>query len=242
MHQVQERLTDIHPLVQSVNRTVFARDGQMTFLPDQAWDLTFIRNRHGLMVLRTGLTTRPVQFDYEEGDENFSIAFRPHALMPLLPGDRMRDEGVMLETAGPDRFMLGSDVFEIPRIDTVESLVTRLLSREAVETNPLVASVTAGHPMAATERTLQRHFLRTTGLTLKTFSQIARARQAMTMLAQGTAAAEIAFTLGYADQPHLIRSLRTFMGATPGQIARAPADVVGRLQATLEKKPDNSAA
>lgn len=242
MHQVQERLTDIHPLVQSVNRTVFARDGQMTFLPDQAWDLTFIRNRHGLTVLRTGLTTRPVQFDYEEGDENFSISFRPHALMPLLPGDRMRDEGVMLEMVGPDRFMLGSDVFEIPRIDSVESFVARLLSRDAVETNPLVASVTAGQPMAATERTLQRHFLKTTGLTLKTFSQIARARQAMTMLGQGLAATEVAFTLGYADQSHLIRSLRTFMGATPGQIARAPAENDGPVQATLEKKADNSAA
>jgi AraC-like DNA-binding protein len=96
--------------------------------------------------------------------------------------------------------------------------------------------------MAATERTLQRHFLKTTGLTLKTFSQIARARQAMTMLAQGIAAAEVAFTLGYADQPHLIRSLRTYMGATPGQIARAPAESDGPVQATLEKKPDSSAA
>jgi hypothetical protein len=242
MHQVEKRLSDIHPVVQSVNRTVFAHDGRMTFLPDQCWDLTFIRNRHGLMVLRTGLTTRPVEFDYEAGDENFSIAFRPHTLMPLLPGDRMRDEGVMLEMAGPDRFMLGSDVFEIPRIDSVESFVTRLIAREAVETNPLVASVTAGHPMAATERTLQRHFLKTTGLTLKTFSQIARARQATTMLGQGIAAAEVAFTLGYADQPHLIRSLRTFMGATPGQIAQASEQIVGPVQATLEKKADSSAA
>lgn len=222
MQQFEQRLSDIHPLVRAADHTVFETSGQMTFLPDQCWDITFIRNRHGLTILRTGLTTRPVQFDYETGDENFSIAFRHHAMMPLMPGDLMRDQGVVLQAAGPDRFMLGSDVFEIPRLDSVEDFVARLVARNVIETNPLVASVTSERPLAATERTLQRHFLKTTGLTLKTFSQIARARQAMTILRQGVAAAEVAVTLGYSDQAHLIRSMKTFMGATPGQIVRAP--------------------
>jgi AraC-like DNA-binding protein len=103
----------------------------------------------------------------------------------------------------------------------VEDFVARLLKREAVTSNPLVASITEGAPLAATERTVQRHFLRTTGLTLKTYNQIARARQALVMLQSGTAPAQAAAALGYADQPHLTRSLRAYMGTTPGQIARA---------------------
>ena len=141
--------------------------------------------------------------------------------MPILPGERMRDEGVVLDTAGPDRFLLDSDSFEIPRIDNVEDFVSRLLKREAVTSNTLVASITHGAPLAATERTMQRHFLKTTGLTLKTYHQIARARQALVLLRQGDAPAAVAAALGYADQPHLTRSLRTYMGMTPGQIARA---------------------
>lgn len=220
MHQI-ERRKDVHPLVQSVTHSVFTEAGSVEFLPDQCWDITFIRNRQGTFVLRTGLTTRPVRFDVEPGDENFAIAFKPFAYMPMMPGDVMRDEGVVLDMAGPDRFMLGVQSFEIPRLDSVEDFVRRLLTTEAVETNPLVASVVSGHPDAATERTLQRHFLKTTGLTLKTYGQIVRARRALVLLGDGTPAAEVAYALGYADQPHLIRSLRTFMGTTPGQVARA---------------------
>ena len=220
MHQV-ERRSDVHPLVESVTHSVFTTTGSVEFLPDHCWDIAFIRNRGGTFVLRTGLTTRPVQFDVEPGDENFTIAFKPFAYMPLMPGEVMRDEGVMLDMAGPDRFMLGTQSFEIPRLDSVEDFVRRLTTTEALESNRLVASVVSGHPDAATERTLQRHFLKTTGLTLKTYGQIARARRALTMLGQGTPAAEVAYALGYADQPHLIRSLRTFMGTTPGQVARA---------------------
>ena len=223
MHQI-ERRKDVHPLVQSVTHSVFTEAGSVEFLPDQCWDITFIRNRQGTFVLRTGLTTRPVRFDVEPGDENFAIAFKPFAYMPLMPGDVMRDEGVMLDMAGPGRFMLGVQSFEIPRLDSVEDFVRRLLTTEAVETNRLVASVVSGHPDAATERTLQRHFLKTTGLTLKTYGQIVRARRALVLLGEGTPAAEVAFALGYADQPHLIRSLRTFMGTTPGQLARASQD------------------
>ena len=220
MHQVQRR-SDVHPLVESVTHSVFTTTGSVEFLPDHCWDIAFIRNRGGTFVLRTGLTTRPVQFDVEPGDENFTIAFKPFAYMPLMPGEVMRDEGVMLDMAGPDRFMLGTQSFEIPRLDSVEDFVRRLTTTEAVESNRLVASVVSGHPDAATERTLQRHFLKTTGLTLKTYGQIARARRALTMLGAGTPAAEVAYALGYADQPHLIRSLRTCMGTTPGQVARA---------------------
>lgn len=220
MHQI-ERRSDVHPLVQSVTHSVFTTAGVVEFLPDQCWDITFIRNRQGTFALRTGLTTRPVQFDVEPGDENFAIAFKPFAYMPLMPGDAMRDEGVMLDMAGPGRFMLGVQSFEIPRLDSVEDFVRRLLRTEALETNRLVASVVSGHPDAATERTLQRHFLKTTGLTLKTYGQIVRARRALVLLGDGTPAAEVAYALGYADQPHLIRSLRTFMGTTPGQVVRA---------------------
>jgi hypothetical protein len=223
VYAMQERRSDVHPLVRSVSRTVFSGSGSLQFLPDQCWDISFIRTRHGSIVLRTGLTTRPVVYDFEPGDENFSIAFEPYAFMPLMPGDRMRDEGVVLISAGPDRFMLDTESFEIPRLDNVEDFVARLLKREAVTSNPLVASITEGAPLAATERTVQRHFLRTTGLTLKTYNQIARARQALVMLQAGTAPAQVAAALGYADQPHLTRSLRAYMGTTPGQIARAPS-------------------
>ena len=217
-----ERRNDIvSPHIRSVTHTVFSGAGSLPMQPDGMWDIAILRNRQGVQVLRTGLTTRSIDFTYEDGDEILSLGFAASSFMPVMPGEIMRDEGVLLERFGPDRFLLGTEAFEIPRLDNVEDFVRRLDAHEAVQRNGLVASIVAGHPDAATERTMQRHFLRTTGLTIKAYSQIERARQAVALLEAGEPAAAVAFALGYSDQPHLIRSLRAIMGRTPRQIAAA---------------------
>lgn len=207
------------PVVEAVTHTTFNTDGSTLMQPDGCWDIAFLKSAAGTTVLRTGLTTSAVTHHFSAGDEILSIAFKPSSYMSLMPGERMRDEGVVLSNIGPDRFWLGSDVLEIPTLDTVDSFVARLLRAGIVEDNSLVASVVSGHPMAMSERTMQRHFLKTTGLTYKAFTQIERAQKALALLQQGRPAADVAFALGYADQPHMIRSLKAIMGQTPKQIA-----------------------
>jgi AraC-like DNA-binding protein len=51
-----------------------------------------------------------------------------------------------------------------------------------------------------------------------------RVEAALTMLTRGTSAAEVAHRVGYADQPHLVRSLKRLVGQTPTQIAASAAD------------------
>jgi hypothetical protein len=191
----------------------------MLMQPDGCWDFVMMKSAQGSLVLRTGLTTSAVTHAFAEGDEILSIAFKPHSFMSLMPGETMRDEGVVLPAIGQDRFWLGSDVMEIPSLDNVDGFVGKLLQRGIVEDNRLVASVVSGHPMAMSERTMQRHFLKTTGLTYKAFTQIERAQKAISLLQQGRPAADVAFALGYADQPHMIRSLKAIMGQTPRDIA-----------------------
>lgn len=207
------------PVIESVTHTTFSEDGTTQFRPDGCWDFAILKSAHGTVVLRTGLTTSAVTHEYAAGDEILSISFKPSSYMTLMPGESMRDQGVMLEAIGRDRFWLGSDVLEIPTFETVDGFVDKLLRCSIVEDNRLVASVVSGHPMAMSERTLQRHFLKTTGVTYKTFTQIERAQKALALLQQGRPAADVAFALGYSDQPHMIRSIKAIMGATPGQIA-----------------------
>jgi hypothetical protein len=207
------------PIIESVAHTTFTEDGVTQFRPDGCWDFAILKSAHGTTVLRTGLTTSAVTHNYAAGDEILSISFKASSFMTLMPGERMRDQGVVLEAVGKDRFWLGSDVLEIPTFETVDRFVDKLLRLSIVEDNRLVASVVSGHPMAMSERTLQRHFLKTTGVTYKTFTQIERAQKALGLLQQGRAAADVAFALGYSDQPHMIRSIKAIMGATPSQIA-----------------------
>ena len=207
------------PFVKSVSLTTFTGPSQVPMHPDGCWDIAILKRGDDLQVLRTGLTTKTVTHVADEGDEILAITFNPDTFMPLMPGEQMRDEGVIMEKIGRDRFWIGTDVVEIPRFDNVDAFIDRLTASEIVQNNDVVTSIVRGRPMAMSERTMQRHFLRTTGLTYKSFTQIERAQKAMSLLQTGRPAADVAFALGYADQPHLIRSLKAIMGQTPRRIA-----------------------
>src|SRR5918995_1227962 len=59
---------------------------------------------------------------------------------------------------------------------------------------------------------------RATGLTRGTIRQIRRAEGAVELLSRGVSALDTARQAGYADQAHLTRSLKRFVGQTPSQI------------------------
>jgi len=59
-----------------------------------------------------------------------------------------------------------------------------------------------------------------TGLTYKVIAQIERAKQAADLLEQGVSLLDTAYQAGYADQSHMTRSLKHFIGHTPAQIAQ----------------------
>jgi AraC-like DNA-binding protein len=69
-------------------------------------------------------------------------------------------------------------------------------------------------------RTLQRHFLKTTGMTHNYWQQIQRAQKAASGLQLGKSVAQVAFEAGYVDQSHMTRWLKQIVGRTPGEIAR----------------------
>lgn len=58
------------------------------------------------------------------------------------------------------------------------------------------------------------------GLTQGSIRQIERAQQAAALLERGVPILDAVYETGYANQPHLTRSLKRFYGQTPAQIAR----------------------
>ncbi len=231
MHRIVQTRPVDSPLVESISSVRFTATGQTLMQPDGCWDIAIIKRGDETLVLRTGLTTRPVVYEHEAGDEQLVVTFKPHSFMPLMPGEVMRDVGVMLEKFGRGEFWIGTDVREIPTFENADVFVERLVRDGIVANNELVASVVDGQPMAMTERTMQRHFLKTTGLTYKHFTLVQRAQQAVAMLQMGRPAVDVALALGFSDQAHMINSLKVIMGQTPKQIVRAaPSEVVGNFQ------------
>jgi methylphosphotriester-DNA--protein-cysteine methyltransferase len=67
---------------------------------------------------------------------------------------------------------------------------------------------------------VRRRFLSAIGLTPKIIQQIERAHKAAALLEHGVSILDTVYQAGYADQPHLTRSLKRFIGHSPAQIAR----------------------
>jgi hypothetical protein len=208
-------------LAHSVTWSRFTSDGHFLALPDNLWDIVVMRRQDRLSVMRTGLTTRPDTVTYSAGDEMLVISFLPHCFTPSRLGDAMRNEACFLELFGRHAVRLGAAFHETPTFENAEGFVERLVAAGAVEVNTVVESIVQGPSRAVTERTMQRHFLKTTGLTYKHFTMIERAQKAASLLRMGKPAVEVALALGYSDQAHMINSLKRILGRTPGEIARS---------------------
>jgi hypothetical protein len=220
----RERASD-SSLVARITHVSYDRDTHDLTTPDGCWDLVVMTVQGRVQVLQTGLITRPVALDYRAGDEYLAISFKPGVFRPRLPGESMVDRGHLLPAEVPRRspsaFWLEQDRLEIPTFENAEGLVDRLVRRELIVRDEIVEGVVEGHPRAISPRSVQRHFLQALGVTAKQLEQIHRARSAVDLLARGRRAVDVALDLGYADQPHLTRSLKAIMGKTPGEIARA---------------------
>ena len=220
MGVLQEVRDSDSPLVERVTRVRFASDWRGLTTPDGCWDLVVRRVGGRVELLQTGLITRPIGLAYGAGDEYLSISFKPGVFMPRLPGPRMIDRGLLRPTPSPRTFWLEQEQLEIPTFDNAEGLVQRLVKRELIVRDEIVAGVVEGRPRAIHPRSVQRHFLQAMGMTAKRLEQIRRACQAIERLSAGNRVVEVALELGYADQSHLTRALKAIMGKTPGQIAR----------------------
>ncbi|MBA2679054.1 MAG: AraC family transcriptional regulator, partial [Ktedonobacteraceae bacterium] len=107
-----------------------------------------------------------------------------------------------------------------PDYDNVETFVERLVREDVLVSDPIVKAVLAGHPQEVSLRTVRRRFLLATGLTYKAIEQIERAKQAVALLEQGVSLLDAAYQAGYADQSHMTRSLKHFIGYTPAHLAQ----------------------
>jgi hypothetical protein len=138
------------------------------------------------------------------------IQFRLGAFMPQFPLDALVDRSIDLPGAGSGSFWLDSSVWQFPNFENAHVFVERLVRQGLLlcETEP-----------GSSERTAQRRSVRSTGLSRRAIRQIERARRAAELIQQGAPPGEVAWRAGYADQAHLTRGLKRFVGMTPRQLA-----------------------
>jgi hypothetical protein len=152
------------------------------------------------------------------------ILLKLGTFLPPLPTSALVDSGVNLPTVSRTEFWLRGSAWQFPDYDNAETFMDWLVRRGLLAREPAVANALQEpeqrqvHDRSRSLSTIQRRFLRATGLTQGAVRQIERARYATHLLQQGVSIADTVLRAGYFDQPHLNRSLKRLIGQTPAEL------------------------
>jgi hypothetical protein len=211
MTQVHQTRHSSNPYIDRVWHSQNMSDGVYLATPDGSWDLILGVNRDGgYTMLLTGQATEPAYIPYEAGTSSVVISFAAGAYLPYLAGRTLLNSGETLPVTG-GHFHLTGHRFPLPTYNNAEVIVEEMVRVGVLKNDEIVEGILRGKPKAASKRAVQRHFKGTTGVAHKTLLRIHQAQHAVRLLQQGKSPAEAAADAGYADQPHLAKSLKSIM-------------------------------
>jgi AraC-like DNA-binding protein len=185
------------------------------------WHLLFLKQHDKLKISVEGPLTRATPVAQPEGTEWLGVTFPLGTFLPALSINSLLDERAVLPLTAETSFHLARSSWHVPDYENVETFIERLVRQDMLVSDPVVKAVLAHQPLVMSLRTVRRRFVLATGLPHKTIVQIERAKQATALLEQGVSLIDTAYQAGYADQSHMTRSLKHFIGYTPALIARA---------------------
>jgi hypothetical protein len=198
------------PFVKRVWRTTSVPVESFMSVAVPQWEMVVTRQRDRTRMTLRGPETQASIAAIPQDAEFVGIQFRLGAYMPRFPLDRLVDRWLDLPAAGPGSFWLDASAWPYPDFEDGDVFVDRLVRR---------GLLIRGVDRRSSERTAQRWALRSTGLSRRARRLIERAHRAAALVQQGVPVREVAWRAGYADQAHLTRSLKRFVGMTPRQLA-----------------------
>jgi len=216
----EQRLSDA-PYVESVWRTQSEDAGMFMSVAGTRWQMVIMKQYGKTLLTVRGPETKAWMAGCPENAEFFGINFQVGAFMPRLPTSELVDFEIHLHEESKNSFWFHGASWEFPDFENADTFVERLVHDELLVFDPIVDATLQSEAQELSLRSVQRRFLRATGLTHGAFCQIERAQQASALLQQGTSILDTVDQVGYADRPHLTRSLKRFVGRTPAEILRS---------------------
>jgi AraC-like DNA-binding protein len=216
----EDRLADT-PFAQTVWHTQSEGDDCYIASADSSWDMLVLgyESRKNLFV--TGPNTKATPILYKEGMEKLGIRFKVGTFMAQLPLYTLVNSMTTLPNATHSSFWLGDVAWQFPNFDDADLFIERLEHHGLITRDPFIEAIVENREPFVPKRSVQRRFLRTTGLSHKSICQIERARVASERLERGVSIQDTIYELGYTDQPHLTKVLKCFTGRTPAQFLKS---------------------
>lgn len=208
------------PYVERIWRCYSIAGGSFHSMAEGNLELVVTRLPAVTQVTLRGPVTKASTIACPPNGQWFAIRFRVGTYFPQLPTALLLDHNDLNLPTGDGRFWFEGAAWDIPDYDNAEVFVAKLARHGVIAIEPAVGAAIQGDPQFFSRRSVQRHFLRATGITHTQFRQIERARYAAQLLQSGSCILDVVHAAGYFDQPHLSRSLKRLIGQTPKKILR----------------------
>src|SRR5690349_3180170 len=214
-----ERRSSRSPMIEQTWQTRSEPGESFISVAVSHWEMVVTRQRGTARLTVRGPETKASTSPIPADAEFFGIQFSLGTFMPGLPPGQLADGSITLPQATRTSFWLDGNSWEFPGPDNADVFVDRLVRAGLLVHDPVVPAALQGDVEGWSTRSLERRVSRATGLTRGVIGQIRRAERAVELLRRGVSPIDVAGQAGYADQPHLTRSLRRFAGRTPSQVA-----------------------
>ena len=205
--------------VERVWRTRSVPEKAMISVAVPHWQIVVVKHsRSPTSVFIRGPETKASIVEIPQDAEFLGIEFKLGTFIPALRVETLVDAGRELDTVSRNKINLAGSNWEIPTFENAADFVARLAKDDVLVRDSVVEQILLRKPVAITDRSVQRRFLRATGLTCGTVRQIERAERTVALLASGTSIPDAVEIAGYSDQAHMTRSLNRFLAKTPGRL------------------------
>lgn len=206
------------PYIENIWEGVANYDGTHLTAADGVIDIALQKRQGLLRFFVSGPTSKFHATTFEAGDEILTVRLRTGVHFPFVASTKLIDIDQFLPNASKQHFWLQSKAVRFPDFNNVETFVEHLVRMDLLQRSAIIEAALANRSQASSTRTIQRHFLATTGLTLSHIRQIRRAETARSLLAGGSTVASIAYETGYSNPAHMTNAFKYFFGRTPSDM------------------------
>jgi len=191
-----------------------------TVLADPCSSLILVKGKDGSGVIIRGPETKPRGDILLPGYTWIGIRLKPGIQLKGFPAQQFADRFHTLPADSNGYFEFEGAQLHFPDFDKVEQLVERMYELNYLHGQALDSQELAKQTIPT--KSYSRHIKLTTGLSPYKLYQLLRMAEALRLLRQGMPAAKVATELGFADQAHLARAAKQFLGHTPKELLQWP--------------------
>lgn len=191
-----------------------------TVLADPCISIILVRSSNSAEVILRGPETKPRGDILLPGYPWTGIRLRPGIQIKNFPTQKMTNSFQTLPADSNGQFEFEGTLLQFPDFDNVEQLIKQMYDLGYIGGKVLHSEELPKQGMSL--KSYSRYVKRNTGLSPYKLHQLQRMAEAMRLLREGMPGATVASQLGFADQAHLTRAAKQFLGHTPKELLRWP--------------------